>query len=160
MTVLALSLEFEHGDSKIEFLSNIGLADVRIAGTDPGGADLYRVHYSGVAGGSWLEWCSKLGYRTIGSGSPHASVLLALEQQNRRMSIAETLYNVYCAKKSAELAPGVRKATDLAVVHPKGIEVVGADLMRQFEALRHGSRTSHVEARRLKELYEQRALTR
>ena len=146
------------GIDQLLFNFGIGAAEFLVAGTDPSGAHLFRVHYNGVAGGSWLEWCTKLGYRTIGSGSPHASVFLALEQQHRRLSTAETLFNVYCAKKSAELAPGVGKATDLAIIHRGRIEQVPEGLLADYERLRQENQTNHVEAARLRELYEQRAV--
>lgn len=148
------------GVDQLLFNFGIGAAEFLVAGTDSAGADLYRVHYGGVAGGSWLEWCWKLGYRAIGSGSPHASVFLALEKQHRRMSVAETLYNVYCAKKSAELAPGVGKATDVAIIGKDGIEIVPEELLGEFESLRQETRMSRVESQRLTELYEQSSFAR
>ena len=148
------------GIDQLLFNFGIGAAEFLVAGTDVTGADLYRVHYGGIAGGSWLEWCWKLGYRAIGSGSPHASVYLALEQQHRKMSVAETLYNVYCAKKSAELAPGVGKATDLAIIGRHGVEIMPEHLLNAYESLRDESRSSRIEAERLKELYEQRSFAR
>jgi hypothetical protein len=100
-----------------QLLFNFGLNAVEflIAGLDSTGAHVFRVYYSGVAGGDWLEWCDRLGYRAIGSGSSHASISLALEGQHRRLPVAETLYNVYSAKRNSEVAPGVGKATDIVV---------------------------------------------
>ena len=41
-------------------------------------------------------------------------VLLALANQHSQLSLAQTIYNVYRAKRSAEVAPGVGPATDMA----------------------------------------------
>jgi len=81
-----------------------------IAGVDQSGAHIGWVHYHGVQGAGWLEWFDKLGYQAIGSGSSHAGVLLALANQHSQLSLPETIYNVYRAKRSAEVAPGVGTA--------------------------------------------------
>jgi hypothetical protein len=98
---------FNYGLNAVEFL---------IAGVDGTGAHIFRVHYAGLAGASWMEWCDKLGYRAIGSGALHASVLLAIEGQHRNLPIGNTLNTVYTAKRTSEVAPGVGVATDLAII--------------------------------------------
>jgi hypothetical protein len=87
---------FNFGLNVVEFL---------IAGVDSTGAHLYRVFYGGVAGGDWLEWCDRLSYRAIGSGLSHASISLALEGQHRRLSVPESLYNVYSASSGCHCPP-------------------------------------------------------
>ncbi len=114
---------FNFGINVVEFL---------VAGIDNAGGHIFRVHYSGIAGGSWLEWCDKFGHREIGSGALHASILLSLEGQFSGLEVNETIYNVYSAKKSAELAPGVGPSTDLAIITSEGI--VFAD-KRLYDAL-------------------------
>ena len=100
------------------FNFGIGAVEFLVAGIDASGAHIFRVHYSGIAGGNWLEFCTRLSYRTIGSGLSHAAILLSMENQNRTLGVGETLYNVYCAKKNSEVAPGVGPATDIG--HPSG----------------------------------------
>ena len=93
-----------------------------LAGLDASGGHIGWVHYHGIQGAGWLEWFDKLGYQAIGSGSSHAGVLLALANQHSQLSLVETIYNVYRAKRSAEVAPGVGPATDMAVITDVGVE--------------------------------------
>ena len=118
------------------FNFGIGVVEFHVAGVDGTGGHIFRVHYSGVAGGSWLEWCDKLGYRAIGTGGPHATIFLSMEGQHRGQGVAETLYNVYCAKRTAEVAPGVGAATDLATIIPEKIEFVNEQRLGKLAALR------------------------
>ncbi|MGD1005242.1 MAG: hypothetical protein ABR887_07455 [Methanoregulaceae archaeon] len=104
------------------FNFGINIVDFLVVGVDNTGGHIFRVHYNGVAGGNWLEWCDKIGHREIGTGALHASIHLSLEGQYSGSSLAETVFNVYSAKKVAELAPGVgSKTTDLAVITSQGI---------------------------------------
>ena len=48
-------------------------------------------------------------------------VRLALGHQTRELSIAETIFNVYEAKKASEVAPGVGKVTDIVILSGKAI---------------------------------------
>lgn len=119
---------FNFGLNAVEFL---------IAGVDSGGkGHLFRVFYSGIAGGDWLNHCDRLGYCTIGSGSSHASISLALEGQHRRLSVPETLYNIYSAKRNSEIAPGVGKATDMLVITQAKVEVVTEARLKKLESIR------------------------
>jgi len=43
------------------------------------------------------------------------------------------LYNVYEAKRASEVAPGVGKLTDLAVIHDGKIFFAGPDLLKALE---------------------------
>jgi len=89
---------------------NISL-DIIVAGIDGSGAHISRVTHPGV-----LYWLDKLGYDAIGSGGIHAVTRLSLSAQTRLRNLVETLYAVYDAKKASEVAPGVGKATDIALV--------------------------------------------
>jgi hypothetical protein len=55
-------------------------------------------------------------FATIGSGSVVANVWLHFRQQRATVSLAETLYNVFEAKKFAENAPGVGSATKVLCI--------------------------------------------
>ena len=104
------------------FTFSIGVVDFLVAGVDSTGSHIFRVHYNGIAGGSWLEWCDKIGHREIGAGFLHASIHLSLEGQFSGSNLADSIFNVYSAKKISELAPGVGKATDLAIITAHGIK--------------------------------------
>jgi hypothetical protein len=122
-------------DSQL-FGFGLGTVDFLVAGVDTTGAHLFHVFYNGVAGGDWLEWNDRLGYSTIGSGSSHASISLALEGQHRQLSVSETLFNVYCAKRNSEAAPGVGKATDISILTSGKVEVVTSQRMEKLNAIR------------------------
>lgn len=121
------NLLFNFGLNAVEFL---------IAGVDGTGAHIFRVFYSGLAGGDWLEFCDRLGYRATGSGSSHASISLALEGQHRTLSVASTLYNVYTAKRNSEVAPGVGDDTDMAILTSGKTEEISEGRLKKLAAVR------------------------
>jgi 20S proteasome alpha/beta subunit len=86
-------------------------AEALVAGIDATGAHLFAVNHPGV-----LLPVETTGYSAAGSGGIHAAVRLSLGQQNKVFSLVDTVYNVYEAKKAAEVAPGVGKQTDLAII--------------------------------------------
>lgn len=114
----------------------INVVDFLVVGVDSTGGHIFRVHYDGVAGGSWLEWCDKLGHRETGMGQLHASIHLSIAGQYRGLSLAETVFNVYSAKKIAELAPGVGQETDLAIITPQGIRFCDKSIFDNLEGIR------------------------
>lgn len=137
----------EHGGTQVpaqaylnidQLLFNFGLGAVEflVVGLDSTGAHIFRIHYDGVAGGDWMEWCDRLGYRAIGSGSSHASISLALEGQHRKLSVAETLYNIYSAKRNSEVAPGVGKATDVVILTAGKVDPVSDDRIKKLADVR------------------------
>jgi hypothetical protein len=87
--------------------------------------------------------------------------LLGLEGQHRALSAAETLYNVYCAKKNAELAPGVGRVTDLAIISKhKKIEAISMSDLGKFEKLRQTAKQkSRVDRTELQGIYDNREKT-
>ncbi len=138
-----------------QLLFNFGINAVEfvIAGWDVGGTHILHIHYNGIAGGSWLEWCDKLGYLAIGSGSSHALILLSLEGQYAKLGIPETLYNVYCAKKNAELAPGVGDVTDLAIISDSGVEFINSSLVQELDKFRKDTQNSKIDVKKLEGLF-------
>lgn len=82
-----------------------------VAGVDDTGAHLFAVTHPGV-----LLPMETIGYGAVGSGGVHAAVRLSLGQHNKVAPLVDTVYNVYEAKKAAEVAPGVGKLTDLAII--------------------------------------------
>jgi hypothetical protein len=108
-----------------------------LAGLDGSGAHISWVHYHGMQGVGWLESFDKLGYSAIGSGGPHANILLSLNGQHRDLPVAQTLFNAYAAKVSAEVAPGVGAATDIAVISGKGdVAFLSEDSIKKLGDLR------------------------
>lgn len=120
------------------FSFGIGLVDFLVAGVDNTGSHIFRVHYNGVAGGSWLEWCDKLGHREIGAGFLHSAIHLSVAGQFSGTGLTESVFNVYSAKKIAELAPGVGKATDLAIITSQGTKFFDKPVLDVIDGIRDG----------------------
>jgi 20S proteasome alpha/beta subunit len=101
--------------------------DLLVAGTDDSGAHLFAVTHPGQ-----LQPLATTGFGAIGSGGVHAGVRMSLGQHTKDASLTDTLYNVYEAKRASEVAPGVGKLTDLAVIQDGKIFFADKKL---FEAL-------------------------
>jgi len=90
--------------------------DFIASGVDTAGGHIFYVGHPGV-----LLNFDKLGHTAIGSGAVHAVVGLSLNKQTPQSSLMETLYAVYAAKRSAEVAPGVGADTEMAIISDEGI---------------------------------------
>ncbi len=102
--------------------------DILVAGMDDAGAHLFAVQHPGV-----LLPLATTGFGAIGSGGLHAGVRMSLSQHTRAATLVDTIYNVYEAKRASEVAPGVGKLTDLALIHNGRISFAGPDLMKALE---------------------------
>jgi len=91
--------------------------DLLVVGFDDGVGHIFGITNPGV-----LVPGDTVGSLAIGSGAMHASVRLSLGKQVRDLKFPQTVYNVYEAKVAAEVAPGVGKMTDMAVLRPSGID--------------------------------------
>ena len=101
-----LALRMEQHDLSVQLL---------VAGADNSAAHLFLVNNPGVC-----QNMDKLGYATIGSGYMHALIWLQLARQTRQTDVLTTLLDVYSAKRVAEVAPGVGKETDMAIIDEEG----------------------------------------
>jgi 20S proteasome alpha/beta subunit len=111
-----------------------------VAGVDGSGAHLLAVSHPGV-----LLPLETMGYGAVGSGGLHAAVRLSLGQQNKAASTLETVYNVHEAKKAAEVAPGVGKLTDLAIIRAGKISFAETPLFEVLEKV-HKEKPSITQA--------------
>lgn len=102
--------------------------DALIVGADDAGTHLFAAIHPGQ-----LLSVNTQGFAAIGSGGLHAAVRLSLAQHTKSTPLVETVYNVYEAKKAAEVAPGVGKMTDMAIVHDSKIFFVGQPLFAILE---------------------------
>lgn len=59
---------------------------------------------------------SEIGFHTIGTGDVEATNTLLFQQQSRETSVKETIYNVFKAKRNAEVAEGVGQLTDMIII--------------------------------------------
>jgi 20S proteasome alpha/beta subunit len=108
---------------------NLGL-DAIIAGVDDEHAHLAVVTHPGTA-----VTLDLVGFSAIGSGGMHALVRLSLGRQRKELSIPETVFNVYEAKKASEVAPGVGKVTDIAVLKGKTVKFLNDDVFKILDAI-------------------------
>jgi hypothetical protein len=60
-----------------------------------------------------------IGFRAIGSGSRHAESHIMLSRHAWNTGTSDALLTTYCAKKNAEIAPGVGIETDMYMIGPK-----------------------------------------
>jgi 20S proteasome alpha/beta subunit len=103
--------------------------DFLVAGMDDSGAHVFAVTHPGQ-----LIPLATTGFGTIGSGSLHAGVRMSLGQHTKSASLVDTIYNVYEAKRASEVAPGVGKLTDLAVIRGGRIFFAGPEQFKAFES--------------------------
>jgi hypothetical protein len=137
------------------FAFGINIIDFLVAGVDNTGSHIFRVHYNGVLGGSWLEWCDKLGHREIGTGALHASIFLSIEGQYSGLDVEETIYKIFCAKKIAELAPGVGPSTDLAIISEDGVVFADKKMFDALSSLHNDAKKNKPDLSKIKSIYEQ-----
>lgn len=102
-----------------------------VAGVDGNGAHIFGISDPGVAASY-----DRVGYHAIGSGMSHALLSLVGASQHWSHGINKTIFNVYCAKRQAEAAPGVGHAIEMRVVTPGGCAVVGAEDLDALEEAR------------------------
>lgn len=106
---------------------NLG-CDLLIAGIDDSGAHIFAVTHPGI-----LIPLETTGFGTIGSGGLHAGVRMSLAQHTKDASLVETVYNVYEAKRAAEVAPGVGNLTDLAIITDGKTHFAGPEMLRELD---------------------------
>jgi ATP-dependent protease HslVU (ClpYQ) peptidase subunit len=119
--------------------------DILLVGTDDTGSHLFVVTHPGV-----LLSLNTTGFAAIGTGGLHAGVRMSLAQHTKDASLVETIYNVYEAKRAAEVAPGVGKLTDLAVITNGAVKTAEKSLLDTLDQL-HKPTLSVPELKRLRE---------
>ena len=75
-------------------------------------------------------------FLTDGSGYGHAQMFLASMYPTDKSSLAEVMFQVYCAKKAAELSEGVGKMTDMAILSSDGLQFISRPLMKELKKMR------------------------
>jgi len=121
--------------------------DLLVAGTDNAGTHVFVVQHPGI-----LLPMASMGFAAIGSGAVHASVRLSLGQHTPTASLIDTVYNVYEAKRAAEVAPGVGKMTDMTILTGTRICPASEEVFKVLDEV-HKERPSptSTETARLKE---------
>jgi hypothetical protein len=92
----------------------LGVA-VIVAGVDRDGPHIYGIEDPGT-----YSCYDRLSYHAIGSGHLHAMLALVAQNQHLSMGLNQTVFNVYCAKRAAEAAPGVGQSTEMRIVTRRG----------------------------------------
>ena len=110
--------------------------DLLIAGEDDIGHHIFIVTHPGIC----LPM-DTLGFAAIGSGGLHASISLSLGGQAKTATLAQTLYNVFEAKKASEVAPGVGKLTDIAILKNRTVIFVQDGAIDVLERVHRGRPT-------------------
>lgn len=72
-------------------------------------------------GDGGIEIFNQIYFNTIGSGSIQAQNTLLFQKHSKQDDLKTTLYNVYKAKRNAEVMQGVGKETDIGYINKNGI---------------------------------------
>lgn len=81
-------------------------------------AKISQIGYGGI------EIYDKIYFNTIGSGSIQAQNTLLFQKHSKQDDLKTTLYNVYKAKRNAEVMQGVGKETDIGYLNENGIKML------------------------------------
>jgi len=94
---------------------NLGI-ELLVAGVDGEGAHIFSVENPGQP----ERQHDVIGYAAIGSGGIHAIQAMIGFRHSPTTPLRETVFQVYAAKRRAEVAPGVGLDTDMAIVSANG----------------------------------------
>lgn len=86
--------------------------ELLVAGVDDQGGHIYSVDNPGRP----ERRHDVIGYGAIGSGTPHALQAMIGFRHCQTDGFKDTIFRVYAAKRRAEVAPGVGRDTDVAVI--------------------------------------------
>lgn len=117
---------------------DIGL-EILVVGADRTGA---HIHYISNPGTS--ECYNALGFCAIGSGERHAESTLILRNYSSRMPLGKSLYLAYEAKRSAEVAPGVGKFTDIAILRATGVHWLEPERLYELGKIHEESKSAYA----------------
>ena len=94
---------------------------ILLIGFEDGKAKISEIGDAGV--GSY----DQINFHSIGSGSIQAQNTLLFQNHSKECDLKTALYNVYKAKKNAEVMQGVGKKTDIGFLHKNGISMLDAE---------------------------------
>lgn len=90
----------------------------------------------------------------IGSGAVQAMNTLLFQRHSKSDSLATTLYNVYKAKRNAEVAVGVGEETDMAILSSKGVKQIKSDNLEILRKVYEKELTLGKTSEKVKELVQ------
>lgn len=84
--------------------------------------------------GMWRSYDS-LGFLCVGMGDRHADNVFAWYKYTPFIPLSDTIYIAFEAKKKAETAGGVGKATDMLIIDKGGINIVQKQSIDKLEEI-------------------------
>lgn len=105
-------------------------AEAIVAGCQDKEAHIYHVNQDGV-----VTCHDDIGFLSIGLGGIHASAQFMLEPYSHVRNYYAALYSTFCAKKRAEVAPGVGKHTDMLFINRNGVTEVDRKVIDKLEKI-------------------------
>ncbi|MCW4006324.1 MAG: hypothetical protein NWF04_07005 [Candidatus Bathyarchaeota archaeon] len=103
---------------------------ILIAGVDNLGAHIYYIYPPCCS-----ECFDSLGYCSIGSGERHADSTFVAYRYAPSFSLKDGLYITYEAKRKSEIAVGVGRSTDMAIVTEKGISFMHDEILSKLQEM-------------------------
>ena len=100
-----------------------------------GGVDNSGSHINCISDPGTMACFDRVGYHAIGIGERHGLLKLVSLGQHPSQTTNETVFNVYSAKRVAELAPGVGQATSMRIVRRDGTDTVDQSLLDELAPL-------------------------
>lgn len=117
-----------------EELFNFSLSvDFLVAGLDRRGGHIGWIHDQGRT--SRLEWVDQRGYHAMGVGFSRETILLSMKNQHKDFSVAQTIYNVYCAKMSPGSPHERGHHPEIAVIGKGGVEFLSGSFLSWLDDL-------------------------
>ena len=86
-------------------------------------------------GDAGIEIYDQIYFNTIGSGSIQAQNTLLFQKHSKYDDLKTTLYDVYTAKKNAEVMQGVGKETDIGYMDENGITMLDKESMEILDEI-------------------------
>jgi hypothetical protein len=109
---------------------NLGV-ELLLAGVDPSGAHIHTVYNPGRV----ERLHDPIGYAAVGSGTIHALQSMIGFGHCASADYHETVFRVYASKRRAEVAPGVGRDTDMAVISGTGTHWLTRQELEQLEGI-------------------------
>jgi len=102
--------------------------ELLLAGVDDKGAHLHSIVNPGNRSDLTI-----IGFHAVGSGAIHAIQSLIGFGHTSNAQLRDTVFRVYASKRRAEVAPGVGKATDVAIISDAGFYWLDESTLTKLE---------------------------
>lgn len=147
--VLKGSVQNKYIDNILQSISEASLeTNILVIGFEEHLAQISEIRESGM-----IDY-RDIDFGCIGSGAVQAMNTLLFQRHSKQDTLATTLYNVYKAKRNAEVAIGVGEETDMAILSEKGITKISTKNMKILENVYEKELTHGKNHEKLKELIQ------